>query len=58
MGEKVEQRKSLNPATGLPVKVDIPHGLMRDPATDERIQPDDPTSRVLAKMRDAAWKKK
>ncbi|MCL1824542.1 MAG: DUF6396 domain-containing protein [Betaproteobacteria bacterium] len=50
--------KSLNPATGLPVKLDLRAGMMRDPATDERISPDDATSRVLAKMRDEAWRKK
>jgi len=50
--------KGLDPATGLPVKVDSRAGLMFNIETGERIPPDDPTSQVLAKMRDAAWKQK
>jgi hypothetical protein len=50
--------KSLNPATGLPVKLDIPNGMMLNIETGKMIPPDDPTSRVLRKMRDAAWNKK
>ncbi|MCL1824543.1 MAG: DUF6396 domain-containing protein [Betaproteobacteria bacterium] len=50
--------KSLNPATGLPVKLDIRAGLMFNPDTGERIPPDDPTSRVLRKMQNAALRGK
>ena len=45
--------KGLNPATGLPVKIDIPKAQLLDPETGKKLETSKETALLLKKMRDA-----